>query len=147
MPETGNTPLTPAQLAASLAGLLHRPYSDDDTVGAAALTAETMRYLNHAAPRDGITTPATVARVAAELTATAHRLPQLLAALGDWLNTETAAGHIADDHHRPPDRQAALIRAALSQATGHADDLAAALNTAHNLAATLYTDGPAAPAA
>ena len=44
-----------------------------------------------------------------------------------------------------PDQLTARIRAAISQASDHADNLATALNTAHNLAATLHAAGPAAP--
>jgi len=99
-------------------------------------------------PRAGASpSPATVATITADLAAAAYRLPQLLTALGDWLKAETGAGRIGDDFHRPPAHLTALIRAAISQATDHADDLATALNTTHNLAATLHATGPAAPAA
>jgi hypothetical protein len=101
----------------------------------------------YARSRQHRTEPATVATVTANLATAAYRLLQLLAALSDWLKAEAATGRLADDHHRPPDQLAALIRAAISQATDHADNLATALNTAHNLAATLHTAGPAAPAA
>ena len=67
-----------------------------------ALAAEAVRYLNHAAPRGGVTVPATVATVTADLSAAAYRLPQLLAGLGDWLTAEAAAGRVGDDHRRPP---------------------------------------------
>jgi hypothetical protein len=74
-------------------------------------------------------------------------MPQLLAALGGWLEAEAAAGRLADDHRRPPADLTAKIRAAFSDAGDHAGSLARALSTAHNLAATLHTADPAAPAA
>lgn len=74
---------------------------------------------------ENTTSPFTIAP--AHLTATAaYRLPQLLAALGDWLKAEAAAGRLADDHHRPPDQFTALIRAAISQTTDQTDNLATA---------------------
>jgi hypothetical protein len=145
MPENSRTDnrLTPAQLTASLAALIHGPYVDASTAGAADLAAEAIRYLNYAAPRGGITEPATVATVAADLAATAYRLPQLLASLGDWLMAEAAAGRLADDHRRPPAGLAERISAAIRTASDQADGLSAV----HNLAATVHVAGPAAPAA
>jgi hypothetical protein len=138
--------LTPAYLTACLTELVNGPYADADTAGAADLAAETVRYLNYAAPRGGITEPATVAAVAASLAATAWRLPQLMSALAEWLAAEATAGRLADDHRRPPADLTALIRAATSQAGDRAGDLAAALSTVHNLSATLHAAGPAGPA-
>ena len=55
MPETSDVgrQLAPAQLTKRLAGLVHGPYDDLDTTGAAGLAAEAIRYLNHAVPRNG----------------------------------------------------------------------------------------------
>ena len=111
------------------------------------MAAEAVRYLNHAIPRGGVTDPATVADVAADLATVAYRLPQLLGALSDWLSAEAAAGHLGDDRRRPPDLLAARVREALGQAAEQAGSLAVTLSTAHNLAATLHAAGPAAPAA
>lgn len=149
MPENESSPftITPAHLSACLVTLIHGPYADADTAGVAGLAAEAVRYLNHAAPRGGVTDPATVAALMADLSITAYRLPQLLSALGDWLTAESAAGRLADDHRRPPAQLAARVRDAMSQAADHADGLATALSTAHNLTATLHAVGPAAPAA
>jgi hypothetical protein len=149
MPETAANPfaVTPALLTQHLADLAHGPYADADTADAAGLAAEAVRYLNYAAPRGGVTDPATIATVTASLATAAYRLPQLLTALGDWLNAEAAAGRLGDDHRRPPEHLAALIRAAVRTASDHADDLAAALNAAHNLTATLHAAGPGTPAA
>jgi hypothetical protein len=99
MPET--PAITPAQLTAALAAHIHGPYADTDTAGAAEVTAEAVRYLNHASPRGGITEPATVNTVAAYLATTVYRMPQLLTELAEWLAAEVAVGRVADDHHRP----------------------------------------------
>lgn len=101
--------LSPAQAGAALAALVHGPYADADTVGAAGLAAEAVRYLNHAVPRGGVTVPATVSDVAGDLSTMAGRLPQLLSALGSWLTAEVAAGRVADDHRRPPAELAAKV--------------------------------------
>jgi hypothetical protein len=148
MPETSATPApAPAQLAAALAARVHGPYADADTAGAAEAAAEAVRYLNHAAPRGGVTEPATVNTVAAHLAAAAYRLPQLLTQLAEWLAAETAAGRVADDHHRPAWQRADAARILFWEATEHADHLASALNAAANLTATLHAADPAAPAA
>lgn len=149
MPENDSSPftITPAHLRACLVALVHGPYADADTAVVGGLAAEAVRYLNHAAPRGGVTDPATVADVTADLATVAYRLPQLLGALGDWLNAEVAAGRLADDHRRPPALLTARVRAAMGQAAEHAGSLATALSSAHNLAATLHAVGPAAPAA
>jgi hypothetical protein len=147
VPTDTDRPLSPAQLAECLAALVAGPYDDLDTAGAAGLAAEAVRYLNHAVPRGGVTVPATVATVTADLSAAAWRLPQLLAALGDWLAAEAAAGRVGDDHCRPPADLISKIRAAFGRAGDHAGGLADALSTAHNLASPLHAAGPAAPAA
>ena len=95
MPETSDIPVTTAQLTASLAALTVGPYADASTAAAADLAAETVRYLNHAAAKGGITDPATVSDLTGSLAATAYRLPQLLNTISEWLRAETAAGRIA----------------------------------------------------
>jgi hypothetical protein len=149
MPESNSNPftLTPAHLSACLITLIHGPYADTDTANVAAITAETIRYLNYAAPRGGVTDTDTLATVTAHLATAAYQLPQLLTSLGDWLNAEAAAGRIADEYCRPPDQLTDRIRAVISQATDHAGRLATALNAAHDLAATLDAADPAVPAA
>jgi len=142
MPETNDIPAATAQLA----GLVHGPYADASTAAAADLAAETIRYLNHAAAKGGITDPATIAAVTASLAASAYRLPQLLNTISEWLKAETTAGRIADDHRRSPDQLTARIRAAIIQTADNADALAADLAAVHNLTATLHTAEPAAPA-
>jgi len=131
MPET-DIPAATAQLTAVLAGLVAGPYADASTAGAAELAAETIRYLNHAAAKGGITDPATISDLAASLATAAYRLPQLLNAISEWLKAETTAGRIADDHRRPPDQLTARTRAATTHAADTAAELAAALNTARH---------------
>jgi hypothetical protein len=146
MRETSDIPVTTAQLTASLAGLAVGPYSDASTAGAADLAAETIRYLNHAAAKGGITDPATISALTASLATAAYRLPQLLNTISEWLRAETTAGRIVDDHRRSPDQLTARIRAAIAQAADSADGLAADLAAVRNLTARLHTAEPAAPA-
>jgi hypothetical protein len=143
MPETCHTPVTVAQFTASLAGLIHGPYSDDATTDAAALATETIRYLNHATRAGGITDPATIAALTANLADAVYRLPQLLNQTGDWLIAETTAGRIADDHHRQAWQLTDATRTILGEAVVHAAALARTLNAAQNLTATLHTTQPA----
>ncbi len=57
MPEISDTQVTPAQLTAALAARIRGPYADSDTAAAAEVTAEAIRYLNHAAPGAGSPSP------------------------------------------------------------------------------------------
>lgn len=145
MPETPtSTTSTPEQLTARLTALIDGPYTDQDTADTADLTAETIRYLNYAAAKGGITNPATITHTNASLATAIYRLPQLLNTISQWLTAETQAGRIADDHHRPPAQLTDTARTAITQATDHAANLATALNTAANLTATLHTTNPPA---
>jgi hypothetical protein len=145
MPDTASQThgTTPAQLARQLAALTNGPYDDTATTGAAALTAEAIRYLNYATTRGGITEPATIYTITTELSCALYRLPQLLSQLADWLTAETTAGRIADDHHRPAWQLTDTTRDILSEAAQHAAALATALNAAQDLTATLHTASPA----
>jgi hypothetical protein len=134
---------SPARYARELTGQRHGPHDDTTTAGTAALTAETIRYLNYAATHGGLTSPATICTLTGELSAAASRLPQLLTRLAGWLDTQASTGAIADDHHRPAPDITGQARAALELAARHAASLAAALAAAQNLTATLH---PAAPA-
>lgn len=142
MRDISNIMVTPAQLTASLASLTDGPYTDLSTAAAADLAAETIRYLNDAAPMGGITDPGTVAAVTANLATAAHRLPQLLTAISEWVETEAAAGRITDDRGRP----AAQLTELVSQAAESADALASTLAGLHRLTATMHS-GAAVPAA
>jgi hypothetical protein len=143
MRDISNISVTPAQLTASLASLTHGPYTDLGTAAAADLAAETIRYLNDAAPMGGITDPGTVAAVTANLATAASRLPRLLTAISEWLAAETAAGRIADDQDRSPAELAVLV----SQAAESAGTLAATLAGLHEFTVALHADAPAVPAA
>ena len=125
----------PGQYARGLSGRAHGPHDDQATAGAAALAAETIRYLSYAATHRGLSEPATVYAVAGDLSAAAFRLPQLLTQLADWIDAGAAAGRIAGD--RPAAGLGSGARAIFGEAAGHAASLAAALADAHNLTATL----------
>jgi hypothetical protein len=131
----------PALLAARLDALASAPYCDADTAGVAGLAAESVRYLGNAVPRGGVTDPATVAAVAADLSLLASRLPALVSVLGGWLMYESAAGRLDDEHSRPPAELAPQIVTASSDACQSARDLARALNTLIDLTEPLHAAG------
>jgi hypothetical protein len=132
------------QLARQLAATVHGPYDDTATASAAALAAEAIRYLNYATIRGGITEPATIYTVAAELSAAICRFPQLLSQLAEWLTTETTAGRIADDHRTPAWQLTDTTRDILDRAATHAAALATTLAAAQDLTATLHATSPTA---
>lgn len=131
----------PELLEARLVALASAPYRDADTAGVAGLAAESARYLGNAVPRGGVTSPATVAAVAADLSLLASRLPGLVSVLGGWLMYESAAGRLDDDQHRPPAELATEIVTASSDACQSARELARALSTLTNLTETLHPAG------
>jgi hypothetical protein len=147
MPDTAHqTPVDiSGQLARQLAATVHGPYGDTATASAAALAAEAIHYLNYATPRGGITEPATIYTVTAELSAALYRFPQLLGQLADWLTAETTAGRIADDHHRPAWQLTDTTRDIRSDAAMRAADLATTLAAVQDLIATLHTVSPTVP--
>jgi hypothetical protein len=130
--------------ARRLADLLHGPYSGLATAEAAALAAETVRYLNYAAMHGGVAEPSAVV---AELCAAVYRFPQLLGLLSDWATAEAGAGRIADDMGRPAWQLVESARAVLGEACEHADALARCLGVAHSLTVTLHAADPAAASA
>lgn len=67
----GETPLEPQPLRGG--ELVHGPYADASTVGAAELAAETVRYLNHAAANGGISDPATISAATSSFATAACR--------------------------------------------------------------------------
>ena len=131
----------PALLAARLAALADAPYRDADTAGVAGLAAESVRYLGNAVPRGGVTDPATVAAVAADLSLLASRLPALVSVLGGWLMYESAAGRLSDDQSRPPAELAAKVVGASSDACQSARELGRALSTLVDLVESLHVAG------
>jgi len=97
--------MTPDQLGTELTRRLDGPHADEHTTAAGHLAAEAVRFLNYAtgshAP-DGLTYPATVYTVTADLSLAAGRMPQLLGQLTRWLDTELAAGHLGVDDRSDP---------------------------------------------
>jgi len=97
--------MTPDQLSGELTARLDGPHGDGSTAGAARLAAETVRFLNYATGShagSGLTEPATVYMIAANLSAAAYGLPQLFRQLSGWLEAERVAGRLADDTDRLP---------------------------------------------
>jgi hypothetical protein len=131
-----------AEYARDLSGRRHGPHDDRSTADAAALAAETIRYLAYATTHGGLTSPATISTLTGELSAAAARLPQVLVQVADWLDSEARDGRIGDDHHRPVPDITRQARAALELAARHARRLAAALGAAQNLTAALHPAGP-----
>jgi hypothetical protein len=134
--------MTSGQYAQELSQRAHGPHNDKATAEAASLAAETIRYLVYATTHGGLTEPGTVYALLGELSTAAHRLPQLLTQLADWITAGADAGRIAGD--RPAGQFASETRATFSKAAGRAADLTAALSDAHNLTATLRASDRAA---
>jgi hypothetical protein len=80
--------------------------------------------------------------VAGHLADAAYRLPQILNQVADWIATETTAGRIGDDNHRPAWQITDDTRALLADAAGQAARLAEALAHARNDTATLHGTAP-----
>jgi hypothetical protein len=135
--------MTADQFADILTAGLHGPHSDEATAGAARLAAEVIRFLNYATMPEagGLTEPATVPALMGELSSAAYRLPQLFSQLADWLNKETSAGHLADDHGRPVHRLTDEARFMLAKAMGRADHLGCALAAVQALTTSLHAAG------
>ena len=135
--------MTPDQLTGHLTTRLNGPHSDEATAGAARLAAEVIRFLNYAtmSRSGGLTEPATVPALMGELSSAVYRLPQLFGQVADWLNEETSAGRLADDHGRPVYRLTDEARLMLAKAMGRADDLASALAAVQALTTSLHAAG------
>lgn len=133
---------TPAAYARDLDSRRHGPHDDRSTADAAALAAETIRYLAYATSHGGLTTPATIYAMTGDLSAAAARLPQVLAQITSWLTDQARTGQITDDHRRPARQLTDDTAAALALAARHATDLARALAAAQNLTSTLHPAGP-----
>jgi hypothetical protein len=133
--------MTPDQLAGRLTARLDGPHADEHTAGAAELAAEAIRYLNHATGThagQGVTYPATVYTVTGELARAVFGLPQVCGQLARWLDTEHAAGRLADDHGGPVAVLIDRARCRLDQAAGLAAALAEALSAAQSCLATVH---------
>jgi hypothetical protein len=119
------------------------PHSDDTTIGTAEAFAEAVRVLNHAAIRSaGLTYPATVHRVLAELASGTHRLDQLASQLGKFLGRELAAGRLGDDCGADPAGPVNTACHHLAMAANSAAYLAAELSQAQQAIATLHHKRP-----
>jgi hypothetical protein len=134
---------TPAAHALDLAAQRHGPHDDHSTAGAAALAAETIRFLAHATSHGGLTTPNTVYTLAAELSAAAARLPQVLAQVNTWLTDQARTGQLTDDQHRSARQITDEATTALVHAARHANDLARTLAAVQSLTSTLRAAQPA----
>ena len=100
--------------------------------------AEAIRALNHRTRgADAFTAPSELSWLLADLTATAHGLPQLLGQLARWLATELVAGQLTADNDGDTDAITRTAISALSDAACHAHHLAATLDTTHQHAARL----------
>ena len=86
--------MTPNRLARELTARLDGPHADEHTAGTADLAAEAVRFLNYATGSHspaGLVYPATVYRIAADLSSATWRMQQLFDQLGAWLADQDAA--------------------------------------------------------
>jgi hypothetical protein len=102
--------------------------------------ADAMRELNHHTRHgDAFADPAELCWLLADLNATAHRMPQLLAQLSRWLNQQHANATLRADNSDCPGELIDAATAALADAARHARRLAADVDTAHQHATHLTT--------
>jgi len=103
-------------------------------------TAEAIRQLNHRTRHlDAFTDAAELSWLLADLAATARRLPQLLDQLRTWLHHERDNDRLRADTDTHSADLVALADAELTGAGHRAQQLAAALEAAHQHAAHLAT--------
>jgi hypothetical protein len=141
--------MTPARLERELDARLDGPHADEHTAATAALAAEAVRFLNHATgphAASGLRYPATVYRIADDLSSAAYRMTQLFGQLGGWLARQDAAGMLGTDDGTPAGQVVAAARVNLTSATAAATELSAYLDALHNSLATLNGRGPNRPA-
>jgi hypothetical protein len=102
--------------------------------------ADAIRELNHHT-RDGgaFRDPAELCWLLADLNATVHRMPQLLAQLSRWLTAQHAHAPLRADNGDCPAQLVDAVTAALADAARHAHQAAADIDTAHQHAAHLAT--------
>jgi hypothetical protein len=76
------------------------PHDPEATIAVAWLTAETIRYLNHATSSDeGVRFASTLYSVAGALSLAAGRIPQLARQMHAWL--KASSGRLANDDQAP----------------------------------------------
>ena len=133
------------RLAAELGRSLDGPHADEHTASAGALAYEAVRFLNYATgphSADGLAYPATVYTVAADLSAAASVMPQLLGQLATWLAAEEAAGRLGTDDHTPVADVVASASGRLIAAAGLAAALGSELAAVQNSLSGLNGRGP-----
>jgi hypothetical protein len=121
--------------------LHHQPLPvEPDLLHLGEQAAEAIRELNHRTRHlDAIAGPSELCWLLADLATTAHRLPQLLDQLRTWLHHELDHSRLHADIHAHPDDLVALATGELDCAGRNAQQLAAALDTAHQHTAHLAT--------
>jgi hypothetical protein len=137
--------MTPQRLTRELEARLDGPHADENTVGAASLAAEAIRFLNYATGSHspaGMVFPSTVYSIAADLSSAAHRMIQLFEQLGYWLSAADAAGLLGTDSGAPSTDVVDLAREDLDQAAALADRLSAQLDALQNGISGLNGQGP-----
>jgi hypothetical protein len=123
--------------------MAHRPtIVEASVVELAETAAQAIRCLNHLTRgHQAFTEPAELSRLLAELTTMASGLPQLLDQLHRWLRHEHDAARLrADD--TDPGEPVSRAAAQLTRAGQTAQNLTAALDTAHQHLAHLATATP-----
>ena len=107
---------------------------------AAALLAESVRYLNYASMTGsgGLEYPGDVYDLLGALYTATQRLPQLCDQLAVFLAAQAAAGHLADSKGRDPAIQAGMAADLLREAATRIPALTAHLQRAQNDIAGLY---------
>lgn len=124
--------MTPRRMAADLERQMNGPHSEEHTVQAAFLVAETVRFLNYATgthAADGLPWPGTAYDVTGCLKVAAQRLPQCLDQLSNQMKRDLNDGLIAT-----ADRQEDTLKEAVTAFDGH---LATAALLAGQLAVAL----------
>jgi hypothetical protein len=122
------------------------PHSGAYTREVARAFAETVRVLNHAtaAAAGGLDHPQAADVVIGQLAAGARSLNQLLTQISAFVGAQVAAGRLAADSEPAARAAAAAARARLSDASGCARSMAAALEAAHENLSELRQAGPTA---
>jgi len=124
--------LTPDQITAELTARLDGLHADEDTVAAARLVAEAVRFLNYAtAGGAGLSYPATAYAVTGELASAPARL-------GRFPARELAAGRLGDDFGGDPADAVARADDSLATAVEAAFTMADAFGAAQNSLASLH---------
>jgi hypothetical protein len=116
------------------------PHTPATTLEAADLFAEGIRYLNHATMpgAGGLENPADAYSLLGALYTATGRLPQLLAQLTAFLDSQAGTGRLGDDQCREVSDQVASASLYLGACHRCATELTAGLQAAQNAIAGLY---------